>query len=284
MLSVLINVHNEEKNLPRVMASVKGLADEVIVTDLKSTDKTCEVAKKLGAKVYSHKNPTYVEPTRNFSIDKASGDWILILDADEEVSPSLNKKIKELIKDTSDVSYYRLPRKNIIFGKWIQNANWWPDYNIRLFKKGTVSWNEVIHTVPMTVGKGLDLTDTENYAIIHYNYDDIESYFEKMLRYTKAQSKNLIDKNYKFVWTDLVTKPTNEFLSRYFAGQGYKDGVHGLVLSLLQAFSELILYIRLWNYNEINLEKSEVNQELNKSIHDVKWWMRKEFSWLKNLV
>lgn len=282
-LSVVINVHNEADNLPKVIKSVKDLADEIVVIDLESTDDTIEIGKKLGAKVYSYKNLGFVEPSRNFGISKATGDWVLILDADEEVGDDLRVEIDKVIKNPK-ADYYRLPRKNIIFGKWIKTARWWPDYNIRLFKKGTVSWNEVIHSVPMTQGLGVDLPEKEELAIIHNNYTDIDSYFEKMLRYTKAQAKNLLDNDYKFVWSDLITKPVNEFLSRYFAGKGYKEGVHGLVISLLQAFSELVLYVRVWNYEEINIKDSEINSEFNKNIHDLKWWIRKEFSWLSRVL
>ncbi len=154
-LSAVINTLNEEKNLPRAIASVKGLVDEIVVVDMKSDDETVGVAKKLGAKVYEHPRANYVEPARNFALGKANGEWVLILDADEEISEFLAKKIKEIIaKPRAD--YFRLPRKNIVFGKWLKYSRWWPDYNIRLFKKGKVLWTEVIHSVPLTTGRGLD--------------------------------------------------------------------------------------------------------------------------------
>lgn len=282
-LSVVINSHNEENNLPVVIKSVKPLADEIIVVDLESTDKSAVVAKKLGANVYPHKNFSYVEPARNFGISKAKNEWVLILDSDEKISSTLSNKIKELLENPS-ADYYRLPRKNIIFGKWITQARWWPDYNIRLFKKGSVSWNEIIHAVPMTQGTGFDIPIDEKFAIIHNNYTDVDSYLEKMVRYTKVQAKELIDSKYKFQWSDLITKPVNEFLSRYFYGKGYKEGVHGLVISLLQAFSEFILYVRVWNYKDIEIKDAEITSVFNKNIKDIKWWIRKEFSWLKSLV
>ena len=117
-ISVVINTRNEEKNLPRCLASVKGLADEIVVTDMESIDKTVEIAKKAGAKVFKHKQTGYVEPARNYAISKATGEWILILDADEETPPSLVKKLKQLVK-TGKADYYRLPRKNIVFGRWL---------------------------------------------------------------------------------------------------------------------------------------------------------------------
>ena len=284
-ISVVINTLNEGKELPKTISSIKGLADEIVICDMESSDNTCEVARKLGAKVYSHKKISYVEPTRNFAISKVTGDWILILDVDEEIPSKLSSKLKEIVKNPQ-ADYFRIPRKNIIFGKWIRHANWWPDYNIKFFKKGFVSWNEVIHSVPMTQGKGIDLPEKEEYAIIHNNYKTISQYFEKMLRYTDAQRDGLLKAGYVFSWKDLIKKPINEFLGRFFDGDGYKDGIHGLALSLLQAFSELVLYLKVWEkqgFGEKNLEKKEIKEEFNKGISNLKWWLKKKFSWLKFL-
>jgi len=281
MISVVINTFNNEGEISKAISSVKSLADEIVVCDMESSDNTPDVAKKLGAKVYSHKKEKYVELVRNFLISKAAGDWILILDPDEEISPKLAKILKGAVAD-----YYRIPRKNIIFGKWMKHSRWWPDYKIRFFKKGFVSWNEVIHSVPMTQGKGIDLPEKEEYAIIHSNYKNISSYFEKMLRYTDVQKDNLLKGGYVFSWKDLIKKPLNEFLSRFFEGEGYKDGIHGLALSLLQSFSELILYLKVWEkqgFSEKNLGKKELKEEINQAIYDVKWWLRKKLSWLKFL-
>jgi len=197
MISVVINSLNEEGQIARAIGSIKSLADEIVVCDMESSDKTVEIAKKWGAKVYSHKKESYVELVRNFMIRKATGDWILILDPDEEIPSKLSTKLKEIVKK-SEADYYRIPRKNIVFGKWLKHSRWWPDYNIRFFKKGFVSWSEVIHAVPMTQGRGSDLPDKEENAIIHNHYGSISQYFEKMLRYTEAQKDNLLKGGYVF--------------------------------------------------------------------------------------
>ena len=169
MLSAVITAWNEEKDIARVISSVKKLADEiVVVVDEATTDRTAEVAKKLGAKIFTHPHTGFVEPMRNFSIAKASGDWILLLDADEEVSPGLAKKIPNLIQDAS-VDYYRIPRKNIIFGKWITSDHWWPDYVYRLFRRGAVSWKDTVHSLPVTQGTGKDLPTRDEFCLIHHN-------------------------------------------------------------------------------------------------------------------
>lgn len=271
-ISVVINTLNEEKNIERAITSVKDLADEIIVVDMESEDKTREIAKKLGAKIFTHKKVGYVEPARNFAIGKASNPWVLILDADEEVTPALISHIKKVIKEPK-ADYFRIPRKNIIFGKWIKHARWWPDMNIRLFRKGFVSWNEVIHSVPITQGVGENIEEKEEFAIIHHNYDSVEDYIVRMNGYTTHHAKIKIEEGYNFSWKDTVTKPTAEFLSRYFYGQGYKDGLHGLSLSFLQAFSELVVYLKIWQskkFEKKDLTLSETTtlfQEQEKELH-----------------
>lgn len=271
-ISVVINTLDEEKNISRAIASVKDFADEIIVVDMESDDHTREIAKKLGAKVFTHKKTGYVEPARNFAIGKANNPWILILDADEEIPKGLILQIQKTLKRPG-ADYYRIPRKNIIFGRFIKHSRWWPDMNIRLFKKGFVSWNEVIHMVPMTQGVGEDFPEEEDLAIIHHNYDSIEEYLTRMNRYTTHHAKIKIDEGYKFSWKDIVVKPTGEFLSRYFYGRGYKDGLHGLALSLLQAFSELAIYLKVWQkekFKDRDLKLEEVVdlfQDQEKELH-----------------
>ena len=262
-ISVVINTLNEEKNLPRALASVAGFADEIVVVDMKSDDGTAEIAKKAGAKVYQHKRTGYVEPARNYAISQANGDWILILDADEELPKSLTDKLKSLVvKPRAD--YYRLPRKNIIFGKWIKHSRWWPDYNIRFFRKGYVSWSEIIHSVPVTTGKGLDLKATEDNVIIHHNYDSVEQFVERMNRYTSQHAKNLGKEGYEFEWSDLISKPGSEFFSRYFQGEGYKDGLHGLALAGLQAASEFVLYLKAWQTSKFEQRPISLKEAIRK--------------------
>ncbi|KKQ95779.1 MAG: Glycosyl transferase family 2 [Candidatus Woesebacteria bacterium GW2011_GWB1_43_14] len=271
---MVINTLNEEENLPLALGSIKEIADEIIVVDMQSEDKTRIVAKKAGAKVFGFKRMGYVEPARNFAISKATKKWVLILDADEEIPSSLSRKLVNLTRET-EYSYFSIPRKNIIFGKWIKRSNWWPDYNIRFFKKGAVDWGDEIHSVPVTVGKGIDLEAREQNAIVHHNYQTVEQYVERMNRYTSIQAKEKYKEGDRFSWKDLIIRPVNEFNSRYFAGYGYEDGVHGLALSGLQAFSELVLYIKLWQFSKFDRQKvstKEIEIEMRASHKEIAFW------------
>lgn len=274
-ISAVINTYNEEKRILRALSSLKGFANEIIVVDMMSSDSTRDIAKKFGAKVFKHKKISFVEPARNFAISKAKYDWVFVLDADEELPDSLKSYLKNEIKSPR-ASYYRLPRKNIIFSKWMKHTGWWPDYNIRFFKKGCVTWNQIIHSVPMTTGVGLDLDAKEDYAIKHKAYSSVEEYVLRMNRYTTVQAKEINKKNLDFNWTFLITKPVSEFLRRYFSDEGFKDGVHGLALSLLQSFSELVVYIKLWQkqgFGKRKINLDDISQNLNKVGEEISWWI-----------
>lgn len=274
-ISVVVNTWNEEKNIKRCLESVKW-TDEIVVVDMHSQDKTVEIAQKLGAKVYSYKYTTYVEPARNFALSKVTGDWILVLDADEDIPPELAKTLQKLAKKPEGFSFFCLPRKNIIFGKWIKHSRWWPDHIVRFFKKGSVTWSDKIHSVPLTRGEGKDLPAKEANAIVHYHYQSISQYLQRLNRYTAIQAKELIKSGYKFTWQDLLKKPTGEFLSRFFAGEGYKDGLHGLVLALLQAFSEMVKYLKVWEkqgFKAQELPFTDFVPEMKRLGKEVTYWL-----------
>ncbi len=243
-ISAVINTLNEEKNIRDCLKTLDWV-DEIVIVDMNSDDKTVAIAKSLKATLYKHKRVGYVEPARNFALSKASGNWILLIDADERVPKTLVPTLKKIASE-DQVTHVQIPRQNLSFGKWIQRTGWWPDYNIRFFKKGAVTWRNEIHSQPQVTGAGLVLEAKPELALTHYNYATLDSYLERMFRYTQFQAQTVLKTKYQFVWTDLITKPLNEFLSRFFASEGYKDGLHGLVLSLLQAFSELIVYLRVW--------------------------------------
>jgi glycosyltransferase involved in cell wall biosynthesis len=275
-ISVVINTFNEEKNIERAIRSVSW-ADEVLVCDMYSDDNTAVIARKLGAKIIFHKRAGFVEPARNLAISKAEGDWVLVLDADEEIPGSLADKIKEITSKDGVVTFVEIPRRNIIFGKPMKASMWWPDYNIRLFQKGSVAWGNKIHSRPNTTGQGLRLPELESLAITHYHYETVSQFLLRMDRYTSVQAKELKESGYEFDWRDLIQKPLGEFLSRYFANKGFEDGVHGLALSFLQAFSHFVMYLKTWEskgFPDKSVRFGDIGDTFKKSGHEIDYWLK----------
>lgn len=245
IISAVINVRNEAEALSKCLRSIKNFANEIIVVDMNSTDGSQEIAKEAGAKVYPYRPMKYVEPARNFALSKATGKWIILLDPDEFLPKTLKKELLSITKRT-DVDFVKIPRKNIIFGKWIRHSNTWPDYLIRFFKKGAVTWKKEIHSQPTTKGNGVTLLDSEKLAIHHNNYTSITQFVNRAVRYSGIQADELFAQDYKLKTSDFILKPMQEFNSRFFFTEGYKDGFHGLIFSLLQTFAIALIYIRLW--------------------------------------
>lgn len=275
-ITAVINTLNEEKNIERAITSVRW-ADEILVCDMHSDDNTGVIAKKMGAKVIFHKRTGFVEPARNFAISKASHEWILILDADEEIPASLAGKLKEIADQDGVTTFVEIPRKNIIFGKWMKASMWWPDNHIRFFKAGAVTWSDKIHSKPKTEGQGLTLPDEDRWGIIHHHYTTVSQYIERNNRYSEIQAKELFKEGYEFNWKDLMTKPLGEFLGRYFANKGYQDGLHGLSLSLLQAFMFLLLYLHLWEmkgFKEQSLDLKDVRAVSDQGGKEIDYWFK----------
>lgn len=276
-ISAVINTLNEAKYLDRAIKSLTWV-DEIVVVDMNSDDDTVKIAKGHGAKVYNHPRVNFVEPVRDFGISKASGEWILILDPDEEVPETLANKLTLMTINYSNGGVFRLPRKNIIFKRWMKQSMWWPDFNIRFFKKGLVSWKGVkIHRPPHVKGEITDLEINEENALVHHHYTTISDFIKRVDRYTSIQAEEMQKEGRKFIWQDLLKEPCNEFLSRYFAKHGFKDGLHGLALSLLQAYSQLIMILKLWeleNFPEEDISIKNIKEEIKKDSKDIDYWLK----------
>ncbi len=283
-ISVVINVRNEAEHLSKCLKSIKDLVDEIIIVDMKSTDDSAKIAKSYGARVFSYRPMKYVEPARNFAISKATGSWILLLDPDEYLQKTLKKELKS-ITQRNDVDFVKIPRQNYIFGKWIRHANCWPDYLIRFFKKGYVNWQKEIHSQPITKGNCLTLLDSDKLAIKHDNYQTINQFISRAVRYSSVQADELNSKDYKVKTSDFILKPIQEFNSRFYFSEGYKDGLHGLVFCLLQGFAIGLIYAKLWEKQGASdkqfLKESFVSASLESNYEYDHWFVKyfqKEYS------
>jgi glycosyltransferase involved in cell wall biosynthesis len=283
-LSVVINTKNAESTLEKTLKSVK-FADEIVVVDMHSSDKTVEIAKKYTKNIFTHKDVSYVEPARNYAIKKAKHDWILIVDADEEIPPALRKVIigvlrADFSKEEEVADCYYIPRKNLIFNTFIRDTGWWPDKILRLFRKNNVTWSDEIHSIPITRGVVRELPAVEEIAIIHHAYRSIDQFINRSNRYTNIQAGELIKERDELMTASTVfRKFYSEFLSRYFAQNGVNDGTHGMVLSLLQGFSETLVGAKVWESQGF---KSSDREEEEIAIQEVEQFKKELAYWIAN--
>lgn len=236
-------VANTQHDFKDTLKSV-AFADEIIVVDMHSTDKTREVAGEFTDKIFTYEDVGFVEPARNYAINKASSDWVLIIDADEVISKKLKKKILELIKGDATADAYHMPRKNIVFGHWYQHAGWWPDYQLRLFKKGAIDWPKKIHAQPEITGAADHLAPREEYAITHYNYQSVSQFVERLNRYTSHEAEQR--EQLAVTEANIVRAFDAELMSRMFLHRGLDAGTHGVGISFLQSFYEVVVTLKQW--------------------------------------
>ncbi len=286
-LSVLIHTKNAARSLKRTLDSVKHLATEIVVVDMMSQDETAQIAQRAGVKFFTHKDVGFVEPARNFGLSKTQGDWILILDADEEVSPGLKEFLHSLIQiDQTDlVDCYYVPRQNLIFGKWV-HTGWWPDYQLRLFRQGHVTWQNEIHSIPITSGKVAELPAEVDYAIIHHNYQTVDQYLDRLNRYTRIESQQQLNAprmtSKKLTGARLIHDFNDELLRRLFAEKGIEEGLHGVGLSYLQSMFQLVTTLKVWQ--EKHFPPSTGHKQAQKSIQQLRQFQSELNYWIADYM
>lgn len=257
-VSAILIVYNQSELLLRALTSIQHLAAEIIVIDLESTEDLKSVAKTYGAKYIKLPKVEIVELIRQKSLDYASQPYVLFLDADETIPPGLAKEITSLTKQ-GNFDFFEIPRQNFVFGSWVQASRWWPDYQIRLFKKGSATWPTTIHTPPITSGTSYRFLADPKLAITHQNYQNLDEWFEKNRRYAKSDATSRVASATPLSLVAAMKLSISEFVSRYFAGQGYLDGLRGLVLAILQSFYYFLVYAYYWEikgYAELESKES----------------------------
>lgn len=245
MISVVYVCFNEGQKLEDSLNCVEGFADEIVIIDLGSSSNLIKIARRHNAKIYHHQFVPIVEQVRNFSLDKAEGDWILVLDPDEQITVALKEKLKEIM-EKDQFAAINIPRKNIFFGKWISHTNWWPDRHIRFFKKGKVNWKNIIHSYPQVSGEVLNLPAEESLAILHFGYQSINEFISRQIRYSGIEAKSLYEDGVRFSWPSFFWKPTREFLVRFLRHRGFLDGFYGLALTILMMIYQMTVLVKIW--------------------------------------
>ena len=239
-ISVTIITLNEESNLPRTLASL-AWADEIIVVDSGSTDRTVEIAKQLGAKTLHNSWRGYGQQ-KNFAQRQATHDWILNVDADEVVSPELAQEIQRTIENSPVTHGYEMPRKTFYLGRWIKHGGWYPNYLVRLCDKRYAAWTEPSVHEELEVEGGVGRLEE---PLLHYAFSSIQDQILTNLRFSALGSQDLKRIGQRPSLKKLILKPIGKFLETYLLKGGFRDGLAGFIISVNAAHSMFLKYAYL---------------------------------------
>ena len=248
-LTAVIIARDEEANLPRCLASLKWV-DEIVVGDCGSTDRTVGIAKEAGAHIVTYEWRGYGQ-AKQIVADRATGDWILSIDADEEVSPELAREIRATVDLPGDKVGFRLPRRTLFLGRWMKHGGWYPDRVLRLYRRGQGRFTESsVHEALEVDG----MIGTLANELLHYSYPTLEVYFEKFNRYTTLAAQEAFQKGTRDSLGKIVFNPAAKFVKQYILKAGFLDGTEGLLLALLSAGYVMTKYAKLRNLERLRRE------------------------------
>mgnify|MGYP001574565275 CR=1 FL=1 len=268
MLSVIVLTKNEQERIKVCLESVKW-ADEIIVMDNGSEDDTLDLAKKYTDKIFKVDSEDFDE-LRNQAMEKAKGDWVFYVDADERVLDSLRKEIEVMIT-LSDFSAFAISRKNIVFGKEVRYGPFWPDWVIRLLKKSDFeTWVGKVHEYPKFHG---NLGYSEN-SLLHLTHRNLDQIVLKSLEWSKIGAKLRLDAGHpKMTGLRFLRIILSEMFNQGILRKGFFNGTIGIMDSILQAFSLYITYVRLWQLQQskpLNKVYDDIDDELIKNNFNLK--------------
>ena len=248
-LSVCIITLNEEANLGRTLQSIRGIAQEIVVVDSGSTDATLAIAREHGAKVYEEPWKGFAAQ-KNSALAKATGEWILSLDADEEVSLELAASIRALLSTATPTQYsgYTMNRRNMYMKRWLEHSGYYPDPKLRLIKSGAAEFElRAVHEDIKMAGP-LGHLDGD---LIHHAYPTLESFIEHANRYSSLGAQMEIEKGPAgFSIINIVLRPMVRFLYSYFFRLGFLDGREGLLVLMTHASYVSWKYAKAWEFSK----------------------------------
>lgn len=241
MISATIITLNEEKKIASALRSLQRLVKEIVVVDSGSTDKTLEIAKKFRAKIFFRKFDNFANQ-KNFALSKVTGDWVLSIDADEEIPNDLAKEIKQTIKKTKVVGFL-IPRRNFILGKEIKYSRWSPDRHIWLWKKDFGKWEGMVHEEVKVSGEVASIKHPK----IHNSHQTITDFMTTNNFYSELESQSLFKSKINFSFPGMLWDPFAEFILRYIYKMGFLDGKRGFILAYLMGIYKLMVWVKLWH-------------------------------------
>ena len=240
-LSVTVVTWNEEERLRECLESA-AWADEIVVVDAESGDKTVSLAREFTDRVWVRPWPGFAAQ-KNFAIEQATCPWVLSLDADERVTPALRARIEALLEAGGPADGFRIPRRNIFWGAWVRHGGLYPDYQLRLFRRGAGCFMEdSVHESVRVTGRVETLAE----AMLHHSYRDLEDFVARSNRYSTLAARDWARRGRRAGMADLVLRPLGRFLGMYVVQRGFLDGWRGLVLAVLYAHYVFLRTAKAW--------------------------------------
>jgi glycosyltransferase involved in cell wall biosynthesis len=251
-LSAIIITFNEERNIARCLNSLKDIADEIVVIDSGSTDATVAICKQFNAKVIIHEFKGFIEQ-KNFAYLHTTGDWVLLLDADEEASETMKASIVAELKNPKHDGY-SFNRLTYYCGKWIRSCGWYPDAKLRLFKRGAGEWAGQNPHDKLTLLKN----KTSSYLkgdILHYRYYSFTEHIHRANKYANIAAEIMFKKGKTISLFGIIIKTNARFIKCYILNKGIFDGIQGLMISTISALEVFIKYSKLLLLNSKNKDE-----------------------------
>jgi glycosyltransferase involved in cell wall biosynthesis len=246
-LSVILITRNEESNLDDCLASLEGVAQQIVVVDSNSTDRTLEIANNYGALMAYPTDWPGFGPQKNRALDLATGDWVLSLDADERLTPALKSEILTAMNHSAHVDCFAIPRLSWYCGRFIRHSGWSPDYVERLFKRGTARFSDdLVHERLIPNGTVAKLKN----PMLHYSFMNYAQVLDKLNRYSSASAEQAFLRGKKSNPAKAVLHGMWAFIRTYILRAGFLDGPQGFALAVSNAHGTYYRYMKLWQLNQ----------------------------------
>ena len=240
-LSVTVIAWNEEERLRACLESA-AWADEIIVIDAESTDKTVQVAREFTDKIWVRTWAGFAAQ-KNFALELATGEWVLSLDADERVTPELRERIGRIVRANGPADGYSIPRKNVFWGAWVRHGGLYPDYQLRLFRRAAGRFaDSAVHESVMVEGRVAALAE----PMLHHSYRGLEDFVARSNRYSTLAAHEITSRGGRAGLADVALRPLGRFLSMYVLRRGFLDGWRGFVLAVLYANYVFLRMAKAW--------------------------------------
>jgi (heptosyl)LPS beta-1,4-glucosyltransferase len=254
-IAAVIITKDEEKNIAACLESVRW-ADERIVVDAESRDRTVELARQHAAQVHVRPWPGY-GPQKNFGMEQAGSEWILIVDADERITPALREEIQAVLKagPSCEIAGFEIPRRNFFYGRWIRGGGIYPDYQLRLFRKAAGRYDETqLHENLRLRGR----IERLQHPMDHDSMPTIRTHVRKMMRYTTLGAQEKLKNRSTVTAMEIAGHHFGTIVKTYVLRKGYRDGVHGVIVALFAGMHTFIKYVKAWELLNVRGSKFDV--------------------------